>query len=613
MHANKTKSILSAAVATFVCLLLSGSALASALEHAIVFHDGERYDTFRIPALIQAPNGDLLAFAEGRSGSGDTGNIDLVMKRSIDGGAHWGDVKVVYNWGSNTIGNPAPIVDEETGDIFLFSTVNYGEDTQAEIQAGTSRGTRYPYLFKSDDSGYSWSDPIPLGAVLKPAGTRWFATGPGHGIQLTRGSNSGRLLACAAFNKGDNDPTGGAIVFYSDDHGSTWQRGATLQNDGTTDYFPSESMAVELLSGEVYVNSRNRGRGRASSFLADGGETFEFGYQDDIVDPGVQGSVARVTVTGPPHYRGRLVLANPADDDVRRKLSLRVSDTEGYFWEEPKMVTRWPSGYSDLVELSSATAQDPELGMLYENGLNGYHDRITFTRFDLSWLLSPQIMQIDFSHLQPYTSFTQYTGMLDTQGNRINGTFRGDSSTIPGSSRYSHITPSAVWFDGYEDVIIVSDSDHHAFDFDHDDSFTLEAVFGTSNHTSGGANGSGPLIAKDVGPNTPSYWLRIQDGKLRFFIDDGSHSSSVTSSVGVTDNIWHHAAAVRDAGTKELRLYVDYKLVGRATDTTTGSFANDNDFLIGSFNASSPNKKRYRGYINLVRVSMKALALGTFL
>ena len=45
--------------------------------------------TFRIPALIAARNGTLLAFAEGRrSGGGDAGDIDLVLKRSRDGGRH---------------------------------------------------------------------------------------------------------------------------------------------------------------------------------------------------------------------------------------------------------------------------------------------------------------------------------------------------------------------------------------------------------------------------------------------------------------------------------------------------------------------------------------------
>lgn len=47
----------------------------------------EGYHTFRIPALLTTSSGTLLAFAEGRKNSAsDTGDIDLVLKRSFDGG-----------------------------------------------------------------------------------------------------------------------------------------------------------------------------------------------------------------------------------------------------------------------------------------------------------------------------------------------------------------------------------------------------------------------------------------------------------------------------------------------------------------------------------------------
>ena len=53
-----------------------------------VFAAGESgYHTFRIPAVIAAGDGTLLAFAEGRrAGSADAGDIDLVLKRSRDDG-----------------------------------------------------------------------------------------------------------------------------------------------------------------------------------------------------------------------------------------------------------------------------------------------------------------------------------------------------------------------------------------------------------------------------------------------------------------------------------------------------------------------------------------------
>jgi Neuraminidase (sialidase) len=50
------------------------------------------YTAYRIPALTVAPDGSLLAFAEGRRNSvGDSGEIDIVCRRSGDGGATWAD------------------------------------------------------------------------------------------------------------------------------------------------------------------------------------------------------------------------------------------------------------------------------------------------------------------------------------------------------------------------------------------------------------------------------------------------------------------------------------------------------------------------------------------
>ncbi|HJN17441.1 MAG TPA: sialidase family protein, partial [Armatimonadota bacterium] len=51
-------------------------------QQAIFISGKEGYNTFRIPALIVSKKGTVLAFCEGRRGSGsDTGDIDIVLKR----------------------------------------------------------------------------------------------------------------------------------------------------------------------------------------------------------------------------------------------------------------------------------------------------------------------------------------------------------------------------------------------------------------------------------------------------------------------------------------------------------------------------------------------------
>ena len=68
---------------------------ATAQQKIPVFISGkEGHKSYRIPAIIKLPNNELLAFCEGRvHGSGDFGDIDIVMKRSRDHGKTWGTLR----------------------------------------------------------------------------------------------------------------------------------------------------------------------------------------------------------------------------------------------------------------------------------------------------------------------------------------------------------------------------------------------------------------------------------------------------------------------------------------------------------------------------------------
>ncbi len=120
---------------TFTLLLLfllSGAALCQEApgpitpSHTSIPFQGSThgYHAFRIPAMIRAGNGDLLAFCEGRvTKYSDHGNIDIVLRRSTDEGRTWTPLQVVQEEGGDaiiTIGNPVPILDRETGRIHLL-------------------------------------------------------------------------------------------------------------------------------------------------------------------------------------------------------------------------------------------------------------------------------------------------------------------------------------------------------------------------------------------------------------------------------------------------------------------------------------------------------------
>ena len=97
----------------------------------------------------------MLAFAEGRrGGSSDTGDIDIVLRRSTDGGCTWGPQQLVADQGPNTIGNPAPVVDPATGDVVLLSVRN-GPVTEAQILRGeaSAEDTRRVFVQRSTDDG----------------------------------------------------------------------------------------------------------------------------------------------------------------------------------------------------------------------------------------------------------------------------------------------------------------------------------------------------------------------------------------------------------------------------------------------------------------------------
>src|SRR5262245_34672354 len=122
--------------ASFVLVLLVSAVQLSPAEapgqepqQVILFNSGEEgYPRYRVPAVIVAPNNDVLAFCEGRvAGGGFTGNVDIVMKRSTDGGKTWGPLQTIADDGPNTFGYPVPVVERQSKTVWLIFTRSRGE------------------------------------------------------------------------------------------------------------------------------------------------------------------------------------------------------------------------------------------------------------------------------------------------------------------------------------------------------------------------------------------------------------------------------------------------------------------------------------------------------
>ncbi|MCA9229974.1 MAG: exo-alpha-sialidase [Planctomycetales bacterium] len=555
------------------------------LTEATVFESGtEGYHTFRIPAILRAADGALLAFAEGRKhNASDTGDIDIVLRRSTDQGLSWGPTLLVADVGPHTIGNPSPILDRATGRIVLLANQNHGEDDQREIQSNTGHGPRTAWVCTSDDHGLTWTLPTEITAQVKHPEWRWFAFGPAHGIQLFRGAYAGRLLVGAAQN-GPN--SNGAIGVFSDDGGATWNRGVGIE--AAASVRPSESVVVELVDGRVYMNCRNRGgheRPRAMATSEDGGETFSHaGLANQLIDPTVQGSLLRLRAVDEGDDRNQILFSNPAHPNARRRLTVRSSFDETETWTPGKLIHRGPSAYSDLVELDDSAA-----GVLYEHGHDRRYERIRFASWPAGWLQDTVHAQFVFSE-QPADG-----PLRSSRGHPLAAQVEGSPTLV--SWNTAGDMRQAWHFDAPGECLRILDDKYQLFDFENDNSFTLEAVFRTTAHS---GEKAGAIISKDKGPNTPSYWLRVEEGAVRFFVSDGETAVSVASGQGFSDGNWHHVFAARDTDQWQLRLHVDGKLVDHSADVTHKDLANDSDLLIGAFNNSS--HRQFYGDLSLVRI-----------
>lgn len=351
-----------------------------------VFQAGrDGYDTFRLPAIVRTPDSTLLAFAEGRRNSpADFGDIDLVMRRSTDSGRTWGPLRVVADHGAGKVGNPVPVADRRTGRVLLVTTFNSAAVTSADQVLDGEIKDRRVWVQTIGDDGRTWTAPREITAQAKRADWRWYATGPGHGLQIAGGPHDGRIVFCADHSTAP--PPGSAEtgaephwfadhLVYSDDDGGTWHIGAV---DGdTADGINANECSAAQTGGQIYVNTRNHNgtdpAHRAAAWSGDGGESFTgpFLGQPALTAPVVEGSVAGLRT-------GTLVFSAPGDYGSRTDLTLWTSTDSGHTWSKGPVAVPGPSGYSDLVPLSGDT-----VGVLAEHGDSGPYEQISY----LTWRL----------------------------------------------------------------------------------------------------------------------------------------------------------------------------------------------------------------------------------
>lgn len=359
-----------------------------------LFENGkEGYACYRIPAIIAAPNGDLLAFAEGRvNGCSDYGNLDIVMKRSRNNGLTWSTLEVVVDNGEKQAGNPAPVVDfldKRFPDGRLFLVYNTGNNHEGEVRNGN--GLREVWYTTSLDQGKTWTKSVnitlwvhrPQQPKVNPQYNfsedwRSYAITPGHAIQLQKGKYAGRIFIPANHSVGEPQSKFNeyrAHAFYSDDHGQTWQLSASVDIPSS-----NESIAVELSDGRVMQNMRHQNgesRNRIVALSSDGGANWDTTYFDpQLISPVCQASLLRFEME---NGKRALLFSNPASSKRRENMTVKVSFDEGKSWSISRQIRPGDSAYSDLV-----IQNDQNIGLLYEHGNNG---GIHYAHFNYAWIV----------------------------------------------------------------------------------------------------------------------------------------------------------------------------------------------------------------------------------
>jgi sialidase-1 len=376
---------MTALTSTLLALCLVASAVAAPrLEFSEVFPSPSNgIARHRIPGVVVTTKGTVLAYCEARkNSSSDWGEIEIHLRRSLDGGLTWDAPRQIAHRGpriegnprkksggehEQTVNNPVAIVDRVTGAIEFLYCVNYARC----------------FAMRSTDDGLTWSEPVEITATFEPFRRHYdwkvIATGPGHGIQL----KTGRLVVPVwlAYGKvGDHGPAAAGTI-YSDDRGRTWRAGDVAVPNAGEFNSPNETMVTELSDGRVMLITRSASRANRKIVTVGPDGAAGWGqpyFHDQLWEP-----VCMASIVAHPARPGLLLFSNPHTQSdspggrgLRRNLSIKLSRDDGRTWPVTKTLDAAPSAYSDLAVLADGTVL-----CLFEA-----RNDIRLARFNLEWL-----------------------------------------------------------------------------------------------------------------------------------------------------------------------------------------------------------------------------------
>lgn len=343
----------------------------------------------------------MLAYCEARRTGGDWADMNVLLRRSPDGGRTWETPRNIADVAGPKPRNPLRR-NAKTNEITYNNPIAIA-DAAGSVHFLFCLEYRRCFYQRSQDDGVTWSKPVEITRVFEAFRSQFdwrvLATGPGHGVQL----RNGRLLAPVWISLGqganNHSPSRNAAI-YSDDHGASWQAGELALSD--TNFTPSanETALVQLADGRVLLTVRAQAQDHRRVFAvsADGATGWSrprTGSQ--IYELGCMAGLVRHSLK-PASDRNRLLFSLPAPQDApdgsilpgasreRKNLTLRMSDDEGETWAVHKVLEPGPAAYSDLAVLPDGT-----ILCLYEAGKAhatkpSPYGFLRLARFNLEWL-----------------------------------------------------------------------------------------------------------------------------------------------------------------------------------------------------------------------------------
>jgi sialidase-1 len=353
------------------------------------------YLIYRIPGIVVTAKGTVLAYCEARkSDRGDWNAIDILLRRSTDGGKTFSEPRKIANVDGPHRKNPVALAQK----LAKPEDVTYNNAVAIPDRKGPVHfvfGYEYMRAFymRSDDDGLTFSKPVEITSAFEPFRSDYdwkvIASGPGHGIQL----RNGRLVIPVWMSPG----TGGhahrpsvTATIYSDDRGKTWKRGAIAVPDTPESVIPNETVAEQLADGRVLLNARSESPAhrRIQVTSPDGATKWSKPrFVPELLEPICFASVVRLSLAKG-GGRNRLLFSNPDTLDPvsgtakpgqrreRKNLAIQMSYDEGETWTVKKVLDPGSAGYSDLAVLKDGT-----ILCLYETKTS-----MIIARFNLEWL-----------------------------------------------------------------------------------------------------------------------------------------------------------------------------------------------------------------------------------